>query len=195
MKPIQRYYAHEAAMATTTRRLATEEDLRNTPDDGIYELVDGEIRRMSLAGGTHGKTSMALVVRLGSHVEQQRLGHVFGPDTGHRLPSGNVRCPDVSFVRAGRFPDEVVPTDWVNLPPDLAVEVVSPNDRLRWILDKVGEYLEAGVRLVWVIDPQKRRATAYRSLLEVRELGSEDHLDGEDVVPGFRCRLGELFES
>jgi Uma2 family endonuclease len=180
-------------MATTTRRIATEEDLRNTPDDGIYELVDGEIR-MSLAGGTHGKTSMVLVVLLGSHVKQHRLGHVFGPDTGHRLPSGNVRCPDVSFVRAGRFPDEVVPTDWVNLPPDLAVEVVSPNDRLRWILDKVGEYLEAGVRLVWVIDPQKRRATAYRSLLDVRELGPEDSLDGEDVVPGFRCRLGEVFE-
>ena len=180
-------------MATTTRRLATEEDLRNTPDDGIYELVDGEIR-MSLAGGAHGKTSMALVALLGPHIRQHRLGHVFGPDTGHRLPSGNVRCPDVSFVRAGRFPNEVVPTDWVNLSPDLTVEVVSPSDRLRWILDKVGEYLEAGVPLVWVIDPQKRRATVYRSLVDVRQLGPDDDLEGEDVVPGFRCRLGDLFD-
>ena len=180
-------------MATTTRRIATEEDLRNTPDDGIYELVDGEIRT-SPAGGRHGKTSMALVVLLGVHVKKHGLGHIVGPDTGHRLPSGNVRCPDVSFIRTGRFPDEVVPIDYVDVSPDLAVEILSPNDRPRWILDKVGEYLEAGVRLVWVIDPQKRRATAYRSLLDVRELGPEDPLDGEDVVPGFRCRLGDIFE-
>ena len=180
-------------MATTTRRIATEEDLRNAPDDGIYELVDGEIRA-SLAGGTQGKTSMALVVLMGPYVKQNRLGHVFGPDTGHRLPSGNVRCPDVSFVRAGRFPDEVVPIDWVSLPPDLAVEVVSPNDRPRWVLDKVGEYLEAGVRLVWVIDPQARRAIVYRSLVDVREVARDGELEGEDVLPGFRCRLAELFE-
>ncbi len=179
-------------MATITRRPATEADLLNTPDDGIYELVDGEIR-LSPAGGRHGKTSMALVSLLGPYVRDHRLGHVMGPDTGHRLPSGNVRCPDVSFVANGRFPDEVVPADYVNLPPDLAVEVVSPQDRPRWILDKVGEYLEAGVRLVWVIDPQRQRASAYRSFVDVREVGPDDQLDGEDVVPGFRCRLREIF--
>ena len=180
-------------MATTTRRIATEEDLRNTPDDGIYELVDGEIR-MSSGGGRHGKTSMALAVNLAQFVWDRQLGHVFGPNTGHRMPSGNVRCPDVSFVSFLRFPKEAVSDDFVDVAPDLTVEVVSPSDRPRWILDKVGEYLEAGVRLVWVIDPQKRRATASRSLLDVRELGAEDSLDGEDVVPGFRCRLGDLFE-
>ena len=179
-------------MATTTRRIATEEDLRNTPDDGIYELVDGEIR-LSPAGGRHGMTSMALVSLLGPYVKQHQLGYVFGPDTGHRLPSGNVRCPDVSFIAKGRFPNEAVPTDFA-IPSDLAVEVLSPKDRPRWILDKIGEYLEAGVRLVWIIDPQKQRATVYRSLLDVRELGPDDELAGEDVVPGFRCRLGELFE-
>ena len=193
MTPKQRYHAHEATMATTTRRVATEEDLRNTPDDEIYELVDGEIR-MSPGGLGHSKTSTALVARLGSLVWKHGKGHVFGPNTGLRLPSGNVRCPDVTFIRAGRFPNEVVPDDWSDLPPDLAVEVVSPHDRTRWLLDKVGEYLDAGVRLVWVIDPQKQRATVYRSLLDVRELGPEGELDGEDVVPGFRCRLDELFQ-
>ena len=180
-------------MATTTRRIATEEDLRNTPGDGIYELVDGEIR-MSPAGFRHGKTSMALVILLGAYVKKHRLGHVVGPDTGHRLPSGNVRCPDVSFIRSGRFPNDVVPIDYVNLAPDLAVEVLSPGDRPRWILDKVGEYLESGVRLVWVIDPEQQRATVYRSLLDVREIGREDDLDGADVVPGFSCGLSDLFE-
>ena len=144
-------------MATITRRAATEEDLRNTPDDGIYELVDGEIR-LSPGGFRHGKASMALVTLPGPFVKERRLGHVVGPNTGHRLPGGNVRCPDVSFIAAGRFPDEKLPDDFSNLAPDLAVEVISPGDRPRWILDKVGEYLSAGVRLVWMIDPRQRRA-------------------------------------
>jgi Uma2 family endonuclease len=180
-------------MATTTRRIATEDDLRNTPDDGIYELVDGEIR-LSPGGFRHSITSTRLGGRLCSHVKEHGLGHVFGPNTGLRLPSGNVRCPDVSFTRAGRFPEEVVPDDWADIPPDVAVEVVSANDRARSILDRVGEYLDVGVRRVWVIDPQKQRATVYRSLLDVRELGPDDDLDGEDLVPGFRCPLGELFK-
>ena len=178
-------------MATITRRAATEEDLRNAPDDGIYELVDGEIR-MSPGGGRHGVTSMALIALLGPLVKERGLGHVVGPDTGHRLPGGNVRCPDVSFIASGRFPDEKPPDDFVDLAPDLAVEVISPRDRPRHILDKVGEYLEAGVRLVWVIDPQNSSAVVYRSLIDVREIGPDDYLEGGDVVPGFRCQLREI---
>ena len=178
-------------MATITRRAATEDDLRNTPDDGIYELVDGEIR-LSPGGGRHGRTSMALVTLLGPFVKERRLGHVVGPDTGHRMPGGNVRCPDVSFIAAGRFPNEQLPDDFVSLAPDLAVEVISPSDRQRWILDKVGEYLEAGVRLVWVIDPQKSRAVVYRSLTDVQEIEIDGLLEGGEVVPGFRCQLREI---
>jgi Uma2 family endonuclease len=111
---------------------------------------------------------------------------------GFRLPSGNIRSPDVSFVAAGRLSGERVPSDFVTLAPDLAVEVVSPGDRPRHVLDKVGEYLQAGVRLVWVIDPQNERAVAHRSLSEVLDLGLADELEGADVLPGFRCRLGDL---
>jgi Uma2 family endonuclease len=178
-------------MATITRRAATEEDLLNTPDDGIYELVDGEIR-LSPGGGRHGKASMALVILLGSYVKERRLGHVLGPDTGHRLPGGNVRCPDVSFIASGRFPNEEISDDFVNFAPDLAVEVISPSDRSRWILDKVGEYLDAGVRMVWVIDPRTSSAAVHRSLVDVREIGIDDFLEGGEVVPGFRCRLREI---
>lgn len=179
-------------MATVTRRAATEEDLRRTPRDGhIYELVDGEIR-MSPAGARHGGVSTALVGLLVPFVREKGLGHVLGPDTGHRLPSGNVRCPDVSFVAAGRFPDEKLPVDFVDLVADLVVEVVSPGDRPRYILDKVGEYLEAGVRLVWVIDPQRSMAVVYRSLTDVHEVGPHEYLEGGDVVPGFRFQLRQI---
>lgn len=178
-------------MATTTRR-ATEEDLLATPRDGQkYELVDGEIR-VSPAGARHGQVCVKLTTRLGSFVEEHGLGFVFDSSTGFRLPNGNVRLPDVSFVSKGRLDGDRVPDGFCPRAPDLAVEVLSPADRPRPVLDKVGDYLDAAVSLVWVIDPERRTAVAYRSLVSVRAFGPEDALDGEDVVPGFRCRLGEI---
>jgi Uma2 family endonuclease len=162
------------------------------PKDGQkYELVDGEIR-VSPAGDRHSVVALELAARLLAFAKQHRLGHVFGADAGFRLPSKNVRSPDVSFVASGRFPDDKAPDDFGDLAPDLAVEVLSPHDRPRYVLDKVGEYLEAGVRLIWVIDPRKQRAVVYRSLSDVRELGPESVLDGDDVLPGFRCALRDL---
>jgi len=179
-------------MATTTRTKATEADLLEQPRDGHkYELVDGEIR-VSPGGMRHSQVSIKLATRLLTFVTDHKLGHAFDSSVGFRLPGGNVRSPDASFVAQGRLPQDIVPDDFGDLAPDLAVEVVSPADRPRHVLDKVGEYLEAGVRLVWVIDPRKAKAVVYRSLSDVRELGPDDPLDGEDVVPGFRCRLGDL---
>jgi Uma2 family endonuclease len=81
-------------------------------------------------------------------VEREQLGYVFDSNTGFRMPGGNVRLPDVCFVAKGRFRDEQLPEGFADFPPDLAVEVLSPDDRSRDVLDKVGEYLQAGVRLV-----------------------------------------------
>lgn len=179
-------------MATTTRTPATEEDLLRTPSDGQkYELVDGEIR-VSPAGLPHGRVCVRLTVRLGAFVEERQLGDVFDSSTGFRLPGGNVRLPDVCFVAKGRLVG--ASSGFGDVAPDLAVEVLSPTDRSRQVLDKVGEYLQAGVHLVWVIDPERRTAAVYRSLTKVRELGSDDSLDGEDVVPGFRCRLADVID-
>ena len=177
--------------ATTTRRVATEDDLRAMPEDGQkYELVDGEIR-VSPAGDRHGFIAAQLVALLVPFVKQRKLAFVFS-DAGFRLPSGNVRSPDASFVATGRFPDDKVPDDWGSVAPDLAVEIVSPGDRPRHVLDKVGEYLEAGVRLVWVVDPRHERAVVYRSVSDVRELGPDDAFDGEDVIPGLRFVLRDV---
>lgn len=182
-------------MATTTRSQATEADLLGQPQDGRkYELVDGEIR-VSPAGALHGHVSVALATRLHVYVKRRRLGHVFDSSTGFRLPGGNVRSPDVSLVAAGRFKAGRPPEGFVDFAPDLAVEVLSPEDRPRDLLDKVGEYLEAGTRLVWVVDPNRRRATSYRSLTDVREIGTEGILQGEDVLPGFRCKLRSVLED
>jgi Uma2 family endonuclease len=185
-----------ATRGTTVQRdavaRATEADLLRSPRDGRkYELVDGEIR-VSPAGGRHGAVAVRLSARLLAFVEPRGLGHVFDSSTGFRLPGGNVRSPDVSFVSRGRFEGDELPEGFSPVPPDLAVEVLSPEDRSRDVLDKVGEYLDAGVRLVWVIDPGARSATAYRALASARTLGAGEDLEGEDVLPGFRCPLSEV---
>lgn len=184
-------------MATTTRYVTDEELLRAPRDGQKYERVDGEWR-VSPAGFRHGAVIVRLAVRLGAFVGERKLGHVVDSSTGFRWPSRkadrpeNVRVPDLSFVAAGRFPDEREPVGFPNLAPDLAVEVLSPGDRRGDVLEKVGEYLDNGTRLVWVIDPEKRTAAAYRSLTDVRVMGEQDLLDGEDVLPGFSCLLKDL---
>jgi len=178
-------------MATT--RVWTDEELMQLPDDGHkYELVDGALV-VSPAGGRHGRTIVRLTIRLGGFVAERGLGEVFDSSTGYRLPGGNLRSPDVSFVAAERLREGGVPKGFLYVPPDLAVEVLSPEDRPRHVMDKVGEYLAAGVRVVWVIDPESERAAVHRSPMEVREIGPEGSLNGEDVVPGFACPLAALF--
>lgn len=176
-----------------TTRVLTDEDLMRLPKDGRkYELVDGELR-VSPAGALHEEVCANLIAVLGNFVRQNRIGKIFGSNLCYVLPGGNKRAPDVSFVARGRFPEERLPEGFPHLAPDLAVEVLSPDDRAREVLDKVGEYLQAGVRLVWVIDPKKRRASVHRSLTDVHEIAEGGSLDGEDVLPGFRCALGEIW--
>jgi Uma2 family endonuclease len=179
-------------MATRPRAAATESDLLNTPEDGWKrELVDGQIR-VSPAGSRHGQVCVNVILHLGGLVRERQLGYVFDSSTGFRPPGGNARLPDVAFVAKGRFPGEQLPEGFSDVPPHLAVEVLSPDDRSPCVLERVGEYLQAGVRLVWVIDPARRTGVVHKSMTDVRQIGPEDALEGGDVLPGFACRLGEI---
>lgn len=120
------------------------------------------------------------------------LGVVLAPSTGFRFPSGNVRCPDTTFVSVGRLGGRPLTDDFCDFLPDIAVEVLSPSDLPRLVLDRIGEYLQAGVPLVWVIDPEAERAAVHRSLTDVRQVDLDGTLDGGDVLPGFAVRLREL---
>jgi Uma2 family endonuclease len=185
------------SVATTAHRI-TDEDLLRLPQDGWkHELVDGEIR-VSPAGARHGAVAVRLTLRLRAFVVERKLGHIFESSAGFRWPGrkpdqpDNLRSPDLSFVAAGRFLDEREPVGFVEFAPDLAVEVLSPDDRRRDVLEKIGEYLDAGTRLVWVIDPEKRTGAVYRSLTDVRVLGDADALEADEVVPGFACLLRDV---
>lgn len=104
-----------------------------------------------------------------------------------------MRAPDVAFIAKDRLPADEIPEGFIELVPYLVVEVVSPGDTRRYVREKAEEWLNAGVRLVWILYPATRTAMVYRSLSDVTNLAESDFLDGEDVVPGFSCRLGEIF--
>ncbi len=180
-------------MATATQTV-TDAELLALPRDGYKrELVDGVVR-VTPAGARHGAVALRLGARMLLHASERRLGEVFDSSTGYRLPSGNLRVPDVSFVATHRLPGGKVPTGFFELAPDLAVEVLSPPDQLREVLDRVGEYLQSGSRLVWVLDPEEGSVAVHRSLTHVRRIALDGSLDGEDVLPGFSCRLAEILE-
>ena len=132
---------------------------------------------------------------MGGHVRLNGLGWVFAAETGFIIHSDpdTVRAPDVSFVSRDRLNADDIPDSFIRLVPDLVVEVVSPGDTLREVREKVEDWLGAGARLVWVIHPATRTTTAYQSPEDVIQLSEDDYLNGENVVPGFSCLVGDLF--
>jgi Uma2 family endonuclease len=175
----------------------TADELLRMPDDGWrYELLRGRLLREPPAGAEHSWLGVALGRRLGEFAHAARAGFVFGADCGFRiaLDPDTVRAPDVSFVAADRLPSGP-PRGYVPFAPDLAVEIVSPSDRVSDVTRKVIDYLDAGTRLVWVIDPVTRTAAVHRSRSDVLMLRERDVLEGGDVLPGFRLPLAELFDG
>jgi Uma2 family endonuclease len=173
----------------------TAEELLELPDDHMrHELVEGELRTMSPAGGEHGRVALAIGARILQHVDEHGLGLAFAAETGfvlHRGPD-TVRASDVAFVAAGRLPAGAG-RGFPELAPDLVVEVVSPSDRASEVAEKAAMWLDAGVRLVWVVDPQARLAAVHHPGGLVTVLRQDGVLDGEEVLPGFRLPLAPLF--
>jgi Uma2 family endonuclease len=164
----------------------------NIPDKRT-ELVRGVLIVREPAGGRHGRVANELSRVIGNHVHAHALGAVYAAETGFTLARrpDTVRAPDVAFVRRERLPDPE-PTGFPDLAPDLVVEVVSPGDRAGEILAKVADWLSAGTRLVWVVDPERRLARVYRQDGTEVTISQGGELDGEDVLPGFACPLAAI---
>lgn len=168
----------------------TADELLRLPDDGSrYELVQGELRKMSPSGAHHARVAARVITRLSNHVEREQLGAVYSSEGGFRLSRNpdTVRAPDAAFVRADRVADTL---SFFEGPPDLAVEVVSPGDRYTEIEEKTLDWLRAGARAVVVVDPRTRSVRVHRSSGAVTVA---DVLEVDDVVPGWRLPLDELF--
>ena len=179
-----------------TQQITTAEQLFRTPTLGRCELVRGELFMMTPSGFEHGRIVARLSARLASFVERQALGTVIGAETGFQIAHDpdTVRAPDVAFVRADRVPDEPT-TGFFHGAPDLAVEVLSPNDRASDLFAKVQDWLGAGCRAVWVVDPVTHTVSVYRSPSEVVVCGVSEQVTGDDVVPDFTLPVAEIFAA
>ncbi|MYK17697.1 Uma2 family endonuclease [Candidatus Poribacteria bacterium] len=156
-----------------------------------YEYVKGELIPMPPTSGEHGGISSNIQWYLYSHVRENQLGRVYTSDTGFKI-GDRFLIPDIAFVSTERLPDDRRKA--FSIPPDLAVEVVSPTDVLFRVFGKALTYLSGGTQLVWVIEPVAKTVTVYRSETDIKVLTREDTLTGEDVVEGFSCKVSQLFE-
>jgi Uma2 family endonuclease len=174
--------------------LMTAEELFEMPDDGVhYELSRGRLLCMPPAGPISSIVAAKVVVRVARFVDERGLGVYGVSEGGFKLGAAPdiVRAPDVWFVRADRVPPGP-PRGFWEIAPDLAIEALSPSDRISQVMLKVREYLDAGVRLVWIIDPEARTALVFRPDQRERIIDEDGVLDGADVLPGFTLRLSEV---
>ena len=162
------------------------------------ELVRGEIHAMTPAGGRQNVLAGRLYTRLATFVEERALAMAFTDNLGYYLPipgkaRDTVRAPDASFVRAEQLPNGEVPLGFLRCAPDLAVEVLSPDDRPGELSARMRDYFAAGTECVWVVDPDARTVTVHAPGGPTREVAPHDTLDGDPVLPGFQLPIAALF--
>jgi Uma2 family endonuclease len=170
----------------SVQEITTAEQLFEAPGLGRCELVRGELTMMSPAGFEHGAIAGNLQIYLGIFVKQRSLGIVTSAETGFIIghDPDTVRAPDVGFVRSDRISKVLTPRFFEGA-PDLAVEVVSPTDRAGELLAKIRDWLAAGCRVVWLVDPTSRTITVYRGSGDTTVLAVGDELTDNDVLAGF----------
>lgn len=181
---------------TTKTRPVTAEELFNMPDDGCrYELVRGELRKMAPAGQYHGEYAINITAPLATYVRANGLGKVYAAETGFKIGSDpdHVLAPDASFVSRERLEAIGEGPGYWPAAPDLAIEVISPSDRYTEIAEKVRDWLDAGTRMVIVVNPRGRDATVHIPNREPVTLTEDDTLDGGEVVPGWNMPVKDIF--
>ena len=184
-------------MTTATRLMTAEELLEMPEDDGFYyELVRGELVKIMGTGVEHAYIADNCYWNLGGYVRSANLGRVFSSQLSYRLASNpdTVRIPDLGFIRRERLDAVGVIRGYFPGAPDLAIEVISPNERYREVESKLSDYFAAGTRMVILLNPDSRTARVCRSRIDFDVLTEADTLDGGDVVPGWRMAVAEIFE-
>lgn len=161
-----------------------------------YELVKGELRELTPTGWQHGVVTANMTRLLAEHVLQNRLGIVLGAETGCVLKAdepATVRAADVAFVSWKRLSSAEVPKGYSSVVPDLVVEVLSPSDSFLSVMETVQDWLGAGARAVWVVDPSERRISIHKPDSAVQFLAEADTLEDEQVLPGSACKVSDVF--
>lgn len=164
--------------------------------DERYELIEGRLIKMAPAGGIHGIVAGALTVELGSFVKHNALGVVLAAETGYytRDNEFTVRAPDFSFIRKEKLAGETALKKYLHIAPDIAAEVVSPNDTAAEVEQKILEWLQFGVQQVWVLYPDTKRIYIYTALENHPEVyNAEDTITLTDILPGLSLKVADVF--
>lgn len=183
--------------ARVQERLMTGEELARTPGLGPCELIDGRIVPLSPRGGEHGRVESNVVEALKAFVRPRRLGQVLAGEVGiyTRRNPDRVRGADVVFISSNQVLRWSNPSGFLDVAPELIVEILSPDDTVMDLAEKLREYFAISVKLVWVPDPRACRVYVFRSPTDLRELQETDSLPGDDVLPGLDLRVATLFEE
>ena len=184
----------QTAALTMTRQTWTDEKLETLPRDGHkYELLDGDLI-MSPVHENHGAVCVEIITLIGAFVRRRKLGKVYDSSTGFRLAEDLLLSPDVSFVSNARLKKIRVAADkFLAGAPDLAVEVLSPSDRMAQISRKLEQYFEHGTKLAWLVNLPKQQVHIYTADTIEALTDLDDVLSGGAVVPGFKCKLRRIF--
>lgn len=185
------------AAATPENKLITGEELLAMGDIGPSELIDGRIVMMSPAGGEHGFIELfTLGSELAVFVRQRKIGWVLGGEVGiyiRRNPD-RIRAADIAFSSKERLPHKPR-KGFMEVAPELVVEVISPDDRWEEVRQKLEDYFSIGVQRIWVVEPENRAVLVYRSVTDMQRLGESETLAGEGVLEGFTLPVASLFEE
>ncbi len=185
------------SMSNTSTALMTAEELLQLPRGHFRaELINGELITMPLSGAPHGRITARLTGSLVQFVFERDLGDIFGSDTGFKLTSNpdTVLGPDIAFVSKQRLEEMGELKGFFLDPPDLAVKVLSPGDRPGKVKTKISRWLGFGAKQVWIVDPNFRTITIYRSLTDTTTFSGDAHVEADDILPGFRVSLERIFK-
>ena len=181
----------------TATQLVTAEELYQMGSDAPYELIEGVLKEVSPSSFKSDVVGVRITGAILRYADDHQLGYVTASSAGYILEAdpATVVAPDVGFVSGDRFPDGIPDRGFSPVPPDLAVEVISPSDRKADIAQKQALYAKAGVPLVWWVDPERRTVTVYRPGQEPEIVEATGALDGKDVLPGFTLDLQTIFRD
>jgi len=181
----------------TATQLVTAEELYQMGRDAPYELIEGVLKEVPPSSSKSSVIGMRIGSAVFSYVDVQSLGYVTGEGGGYILSHdpATVVAPDVGFYRKDRYPGGVPDSGFYPLPPDLAVEVISPSERKSDIAEKQALYTKAGVPLVWWVDPERKTVTVHRLGQDPEVVEAVGVLDGGDILPGFTLELQTIFRD
>ncbi|MEA5619180.1 Uma2 family endonuclease [Cronbergia sp. UHCC 0137] len=187
----------ELQQTQTKSRILTDKQFMSLPQDGNrYEYVDGELVFVANSGLEHGYLALTLGYFLTGFVRSHKLGITCDSSTAFKMKTGNKRAPDLAFIAKDRLQGlKRLPKGFFEGAPDLAVEIISPNNTFEEIHNKLVEYFDNGTRLVWEILPDEESVLVYHKPKPSKLLKLEDSLDGEDIIPNFTLPLTELFQE